>query len=108
VAKSALCLLIVLMAVFSTSAIVAEEKLRDPTAPLNYVPKAVQASRLDLQAVYKRDDRLLAIVNGQLVKRGDVIQGATIIAIHDKSLEYKRNGVRQTLKLRPSVMKKFR
>ncbi len=78
--------------------------MRDPTTPLGYAKKPV-ITKLLLQAVYKGVDRSEAIVNGQLVRVGDTVEGAEIIAIGEKSIVYRRGAEKKTITLRPSIVK---
>jgi len=45
------------------------------------------------------DDRQLAIVNGKTVKKGDVIEGARVIAIHPNKVSVVRRGEKIELSL---------
>ncbi|SMF34571.1 MSHA biogenesis protein MshK [Alteromonadaceae bacterium Bs31] len=96
---------LICLSMIASGLVLAEKTtLRDPTTPLGFEKKAV-LTQLSLQAIYKSADRLEAIVNGRLVREGDVVQGATIVAIGEKSVVYKRSGVTSTVRLRPTIVK---
>lgn len=82
------------------------ETLRDPTTPLGHVRTAPKFQRLTLQAIYRGSGRREAIVNGNLVKEGELLNGAKIVSIHEKSVTYRREGTTQTIYLRPNVVKR--
>ncbi len=49
-----------------------------------------------------------AVVDGQVVKVGDVIKGAKVIAISAQTVTLQENGSRRVLSLTPGVVKKSR
>ena len=85
-----------------------QEKLRDPTMPLAYKVVSTTQKSLVLQAVFRSTERVTAIVNGKTVVAGSVVDDATIVAVHDKSVTYRRNGQTRVVQLRPSIVKKMR
>lgn len=80
------------------------EQLRDPTQPLGYVTKKVAEEKLELQAIFVRGKQREAVINGQQVSVGDVVKGAEVLGINDKSVVYRRKGVTGRLDLRASVI----
>lgn len=82
------------------------EILRDPTTPLGHVRSAPKTQNLTLQAIYRGSGRREAIVNGNLVKEGETLNGAKIVSIHEKSVTYRRAGTTQMIYLRPTVVKR--
>jgi len=84
------------------------ETLQDPTAPLGYQRKVSAQKSLVLQAVYLSASRSEAIINGQAVREGSVVDGATVIKVRDKSVVYSRNGQTGVISLRPNIVKHSR
>lgn len=61
--------------------------LTDPTRPANFNVKGVDAkTAYVLSGIINRKNRKLAIINGNLVKLGEVILDARVIAINDDSV----------------------
>lgn len=82
------------------------DELRDPTQPLNYVASKVEQARLELQAILVRGTQREAVINGQQVRVGNVVKGAEILSIDDKSVMYRRKGATARLYLRASVIER--
>lgn len=58
------------------------ESLRDPTRPYTATPPARHAdTRFIVSAIFVSGERRIAIVNGQKIKAGDTIDGATVIEV---------------------------
>jgi len=84
-------------------ALFAAENLRDPTRPLQFSQQQKKKSRLVLQAIFKRGETKIAIVNGKSVKQGQKIAGAQLISIGEKDVRVKWGKSYETIKLRPSI-----
>ncbi|MDZ7767954.1 MAG: hypothetical protein U5K38_02190 [Woeseiaceae bacterium] len=69
------------------------EPMRDPTRPTRVQePAPAQRARaLTVSAVFISGDRRLAIVNGQRVREGDAINGATVREIEADKVSFLRN-----------------
>jgi MSHA biogenesis protein MshK len=88
-------LLVLLALVAALNAAGAAELLRDPTRPTNEVPAARTApatSSLRVSAVFISGERRVAIVNGQRVREGEVISGATVSKIEADKVSFTRKG----------------
>ncbi|WP_054112640.1 hypothetical protein [Marinagarivorans algicola] len=79
--------------------------LRDPTTPLHKV--IVTESEIDLMlfAIANVGGKNFAIINGQRVYEGGVINGAKIEEINDKYVVYSHKGKRSLLNMRLSLIK---
>ncbi|WP_075185702.1 hypothetical protein [Teredinibacter haidensis] len=84
------------------------EKLRDPTQPLGYTKVSSGEKKLVLQAIYSSADRNEAIINGKLVRVGDLVDGAKIVQIREKSVVYRRSAESGVVRLRPNIVKNSR
>ena len=98
-----LTLCVVLLA---AGAVTRAEGFRDPMRPAGAAPAAAEKSRqpvysLKLEGVIAGAKRV-AIVNGRLVRTGDVIAGARITEVFATGIRYERAGKTQTLTL-PAV-----
>jgi hypothetical protein len=69
----------------------------EPKAPRVEPVEAPPVEPLALQAVSERDGQPVAILNGQLVRVGDVLAGARILRIAPDSVEIERDGRRVTI-----------
>lgn len=69
----------------------------DPRAPVPVPPALVPETNYALQAVTEQDGQPVAIVNGQLVRVGDVLEGARILRIEPEAVEIEKNGRRIVL-----------
>ncbi len=71
----------------------AADRLVDPTRP-SYAKTIARDAYEDirLEAILRSENRLLAIVNGKIVRTGDRVGGARIDAILDDSIRYTRAG----------------
>ena len=77
-----------------TSAAAAEE-LRDPTRPhtFNSVERTVDGvPSFSINAIFVSDDRRLAIINGERVRVGDVVSGATVLDIQKEQVTLSVSG----------------
>src|SRR5690606_25647849 len=71
----------------------ATDRLVDPTRPSHAKEIAREAYQdIRLEAILRSESRLLAIVNGKIVRAGDRVGGARIDAILDDSIRYTRAG----------------
>jgi hypothetical protein len=80
-----------------------QEKLRDPTRPLGLIAQKEAGVKLELQAVFIRDNSREAVINGRRVNVGDNIFGALVVRIDEKSVTYRKEGKIGKLVLRDSV-----
>jgi hypothetical protein len=74
----------------------AERPAVAPSAPAALAPTPAPPE-FTLQAVTQQDGRPVAIVNGQLVRVGDVLQGARILRIEAEEVEIEVDGRRIVL-----------
>ncbi len=66
-------------------------KRLDPTKPPSVIvqqlaPELISNGNFRLSAIFKRNSTLYAVVNGEVVKAGDGIDGMTITKISDKQV----------------------
>jgi hypothetical protein len=99
-------LLLLCLALAATGAVTRAEGFRDPMRPAGTAPAAASQARqpdhsLKLEGVIA-GTRRVAIVNGRLVRTGDVIAGARIVDVLATGIRYERAGKTQTLTL-PTV-----
>lgn len=83
-----------LLVVFSTS-IGSAEELRDPTRPHTYnkVERTVHGvPSFAVNAIFVSDDRRIAIINGERVRVGDVVSGATVVDIQKEQVTLSVSG----------------
>lgn len=59
----------------------------------------VDSPELVLQGTSVLDGRAVAVINGQRVFEGDLIEGALVVAIHERDVELERDGRRFRLRL---------
>lgn len=90
--------------VFFSSCFACANSLRDPTIPLNQMPKSEAQVALELAAISGVGGRYFAIINGQRVYEGSIIDGVKIETISDKSVVYSHKGKRHTLNMRISLI----
>lgn len=70
-----------------------------PVAPTN--PPPAQFPPLRLQGIYYRPDRPSALINRRTLFVGDIIEGATVVAITPNSVTVEISGARQELLITP-------
>ncbi len=94
----------------ATFAVSAQETLPDPTrqpAELSVLPvSAVSATNplnTSLQSIIISHDRRAAIINGQLVKKGDLVGDATLLEVNEGSVVLQDAKGKQVLTLFPGV-----
>lgn len=76
---------------------------RSAPAP-SAVPDPRPRATLILQAVSERDSHPVAVINDQLVKEGDLIEGARVLRIHPDSVEVVlENGTSHTVRFAPPL-----
>lgn len=80
-------------------------ELRDPTTPLNKTSIIEGRTELVLAAIVSVGGENFAILNGQRVYKGSVIEGVTIEEINAKHIVYSHKGQRYTLNMRLSLSK---
>ena len=82
-----------LLLVLSAS-IVSAEELRDPTRPHTYkVERSVEGvPSFAVNAIFVSSDRKLAIVNGERVRIGDSVGGATVVDIRKEQVTLSVSG----------------
>ena len=79
-------------------------ELPDPTRPLTYKAQQVNAPELNLQAVLQSRSGRKAIVNGQSVGVGSLVDGARIEKISDHGIVYSYRGQQHSQRLRPEII----
>lgn len=83
---------------FATTAQAARDPMRPPMAATSRVaPRAVPAP--ELTAVIGSAERRVAIVNGRVVRAGDTVDGALIVAVFEGGIRYSRAGAVRELRL---------
>lgn len=55
---------------------------RDPTQPVGYVGRVTSSSGFQLQSIIYGKNRKEAVINQQIFREGDTVNGAKIVAIH--------------------------
>ncbi len=76
------------------------DRLMDPTRPAHAKEIRREAYKgVRLEAILSAEDRLLAIVNGKVVRAGDRIGDTRIEEIHADSIVYTRAGRTETARL---------
>jgi hypothetical protein len=90
-----------------TAQAAATERLMDPTRPASVSANLAseQASVIRLEAIFSSGDRLVAIVNGNVVRTGDRIAGIRIDAINSNSVRYTRAGRSETMQMQNRAMR---
>lgn len=79
----------------------------DPTQPLGYqTPSNARNSGLTLNSILISANRKVAVINDQLVKEGERINGATLVAIERDRITLNHNGKRRVIKLNPTTVKR--
>jgi hypothetical protein len=85
----------------------------DPTRPApgwtsnSSSASAEVAAPLKLQLIKHTTAGPVAVINGQLLRRGDYYQQYQLLAIKDKQVVLQRNGEQQTLSLHNTVIKNY-
>ena len=64
---------------------------------------AVQVEQFKLQQILRSDDRLLAIVNGKVLEKGQKVSGAKVLRISENSVELKIGSRKKVLLLTPGI-----
>ncbi len=92
-ARSGLCLLMAALLIASAG-IVSAEELRDPTRPHTHsIERTVEgAPNFAVNAIFVSSDRRLAIVNGERVRIGDSVGGATVVDIQKEQVTLSVSG----------------
>lgn len=91
----------------TASAAQASDVVFDPTQPVYWggertaQPAAVDA--LHLQAIFSSSEQNRAVINGRIVKVGDVLSRVTILAIESKRVVVSRDGKQEVLVLAPKI-----
>lgn len=78
-------------------------RFEDPTRPLTYREAEKKKVKLTLQAIFNKPEGKKAIINGQLLQKGDRVYGARVVEIDDKYVIYEWNGRQGRLTLRDSI-----
>ena len=92
----------IVLLISMTSAVSAEE-LRDPTRPHTYdrVERTVDGvPSFTINAIFVSDDRRIAIVNGERVRVGDTVSGATVVSIQKEQVTLSVSGQKFTARLK--------
>ena len=105
-------LLLAMPGIFAPAKLYAES-LPDPTRPANYSEVTEVMTQLpkelinwNVRAIRSSETGRNAIVNGKLVKVGDEIDSATIVAITSNTVVLRHDTKRVVLKLIPAEIKK--
>ncbi|HEU4654822.1 MAG TPA: hypothetical protein VFS47_12605 [Steroidobacteraceae bacterium] len=82
------------------------EALRDPTKPMNAktAPLAASARAIRVEAILSSSERMLAIVNGKVVRAGDRVGDARIDEVLTDGIRYTRDGHSQVARLDSHVV----
>lgn len=110
---AALCALAALLAGSSASQAALAQPLGDPMRPpATPGPSPAQAAgeaapaAARLQSVLISPGRRVAVIDGRVVRLGERIGDATLVAISESQVVLQRADARETLKLNPGVEKK--
>lgn len=90
-----------------TDYVLSDNKLRDPTKPLNFSSKASHKAKLKLQSIIIGDNKREAIIDGRRVQEKQTISGATILSIRSQTVVYSHLGKTHTLRLRKTNIGKI-
>lgn len=62
-------------------------------SPLDLVKKKIKQTAVpfELNGLYIADDETYALVNNKIVQEGDLVDGATVVAISEENVELKHN-----------------
>lgn len=83
------------------------ESRSDPTRPYSAQPVVSPiTSAFNVSAIFVSSERRLAIVNGQRVTEGDLIDGAIVVEINKDSLRLNLHGKELTTRLLPAGLRK--
>jgi hypothetical protein len=87
--------------------LVAEETFLDPTQP-NYVREAEVKKKAEftVTAILHSGERQTAVINDQLVAKGDQVDGAEVIQIRPDAIELRYRGQSITRHLPTAVLRK--
>ncbi len=87
---------------FALTSVVSAEELRDPTRPHTYkAGRTVEGvPSFSVNAIFVSDDRRLAIINGQRVRVGDSVSGATVVSIQKEQVTLSVSGKQFTARLK--------
>lgn len=91
-----------------TSATAFAQALRDPTRPPNAVAAphaAADAEGEVLQSILVSPRRREAMISGRVVKQGDTVGDAQVIAIRDSEVVLRDGNTQRVLRLYPQVQK---
>ena len=91
-----------------TSATAFAQALRDPTRPPDAVVKPVAAADAEgevLQSILVSPRRREAMISGRVVKQGDMVGDAQVIAIRDSEVVLRDGNTQRVLRLYPQVQK---
>lgn len=82
-------------------------RLADPTRPPSAVTSqtAASASHWLVSSILFSPQRRVAVVNGRLVAEGDVVEGATVVAIDSDTVVLRRHGRRFSVSLHTGGIK---
>ena len=99
-----------LLLCLASYSVLAQEALPDPTrqpTELNVLPASAVSTTIPLnaglQSIIISHDRRAAIINGQLVKKGDLVGDATLVEINEGSVVLQGTKGKQVLTLFPDV-----
>lgn len=111
--KNILCIGLPVWLFLSAMRLVAEP-LQDPTIPPGFVGTSTDSAVQDQVPAWKVDsiliskDRRMAVINGQTVRRGDVVDSAKVIGISATAVTLRNNAETFTVKLLPAQIKSAR
>ena len=103
----------ILFACSLAALLVSQTVQADPTRPApgwSNNPSSASAevtAPLKLQLIKHTNEGPVAVINGQLLRRGDYYQQYQLLAIKDKHVVLQRNGEQQTLSLHNTVIKNY-
>jgi hypothetical protein len=83
-----------------TAQLAAADRLVDPTRPANAkATVSTTVSAVKVEAIMKSGHSMLAIVNGKVVRAGDVVDGARIDEVTNDGVRYTRAGQASTVRV---------
>lgn len=104
-------ILSLLLAGWSAGSAALAQPLADPMRPpaaaaTSSEPGEATKSAAQLQSILISPRRRVAVIDGRVVRLGERVGDATVVAISDSEVVLQRADARETLKLNPAVEKK--
>ena len=111
------CSAVTLVVGVSAMGLAQADSLTDPTRPATewlaaqpVAPgsqPAVSSAALEVQVLVIGHSRKFAIIDGQLVRLGEAVNGAKLVAFHADGVVLQKDGNKEKLSMTPAVVKKL-